>query len=94
MYSELSDLTSDELLTYIQHIIDDISNIYSIVGDTPVSEQINTALSQTLSKSQAHEKYVPYAEYIALKQTVDMLVGLVGDMPVSEQIGMAINNTK
>lgn len=92
MSIKVTDLTSDELLTYIQHIIDAFDNFDDIVGDTPVSEQLSIALSQMASKSHMHEDYVTRAEYDALKQSVDMLVGLVGDTSVAEQIGAAINN--
>lgn len=92
MSTKVTDLTSDELLTHIQYIIDALDNFNGIVGDTPVSEQLSIALSQMASKSHAHENYVTRTEYDTLKQVVDTLISLVGDTSVTEQISAAINN--
>lgn len=62
-----------------------IEKIFSLIGDTPVSEQISVALYEIVK----HD-YVPRAEFEALQATVDQLVSLVGDTPVSEQISAAM----
>lgn len=59
--------------------------LHSIVGDTPVAEQLNAALSAHI-----HNNYVPREEFVALKQQVEQLSALVGDTPVATQIAMAV----
>ena len=68
--------------------------IDSIIGDTPVSLQINYAVSQMASKDHVHEDYVPRVEFESLKRDVEALIALVGDIPVSEQIVNAIEALK
>ena len=63
--------------------------LHNLVGDTPVSEQIDIAL-----KSHQHPEYVTCDEVNDLKKKIEMLMNLVGDTPVSEQIYTAINNIK
>ena len=63
--------------------------IEPIVGDTPVSVQIATALERTASKDSVSALY---DEVEALKKKIDILTDLVGDTPVSEQIFVAIKN--
>ena len=58
----------------------------SLVGDTPVSEQICIAIEKHV-----HNDYVPREEFDALKQEIERLGELVGDAPVSEQIATALN---
>lgn len=87
MSIQVSDLTKDELITYIQSILD------GIIGDVPVSEQLSIALGQMASKSHNHEEYVPRNEFDELKKQVEVLSKLVGDIPVSEQINMANKNS-
>lgn len=78
----------------ITSLADIINNIYSIVGDTPVSEQLSIALSQMSKKSHIHENYVSIEQYNDLEKKVNELLALVGDTPVSEQIDTAIKNIK
>lgn len=83
-------LTQDNIITYIQSILNTLSNLDGIIGDIPVSEQLNSALNQMASKSHIHEDYVTRKEYDALKRQIDALSNLVGDTSVSEQISAAI----
>lgn len=69
---------------------DVLNNIHSLIGDTPVSEQLGIALSRMAEKDHVHDCYVPLSEFIALKKKVDELESLVGDTPVSVQINEAI----
>ena len=68
--------------------------IDNIIGDTPVSVQLNAALNQMASKDHVHEDYVPRVEFESLKRNVEALIALVGDVPVSEQIANAIEALK
>lgn len=68
--------------------------IDSIIGDTPVSVQLNTALDQMASRDHVHKDYVPRVEFESLKRNVETLIALVGDVPVSEQIANAIEALK
>lgn len=91
MSIKVTDLTSDELITHIQHLTDVLDEIRSIVGDTPVSEQISVALDYVAPKKYVHEECVSRAEHDALKQRVDAIASLIGDTSVAEQISTAIN---
>ena len=71
----------------IEKIIADITA--DIIGDTPVSVQLNTALSNMASKN---EMLALRKEVNALRNEIEKLIELVGDTSVSEQINMAINN--
>ena len=62
-----------------------MEKILTLIGDTPVSEQIADALYAIIRYD-----YVPRSEFEALQATVDQLVGLVGDTPVAEQISAAL----
>ena len=64
--------------------------IDSIIGDTPVSVQLNTALAQMANKDHIHENYVTREEFDKLKADVETLIALVGDVSVSEQINIAL----
>lgn len=75
----------------IQSLIDILNNIDSLIGDTPVSEQLSIALNRMASKSHAHDEYVSRDEYEVLKSQIEHLSSLVGDVAVSEQINMAIS---
>lgn len=68
--------------------------IDTLIGDTPVSEQISVALTYTAAKDHKHENYATKEELDALKVVVEKLVGLIGDTSVSEQISSAIHNIK
>lgn len=75
--------------------LDDIYNDFtSLVGDTPVSEQLSIALNRVAEKSHVHGEYVTREEYDKLKSQLETLIDLVGDESVSEQISNAINNIK
>lgn len=68
--------------------------IEEIVGDVPVSEQLNAALSRMAERDHAHEEYVLRSEFESLKRVVDDLIALIGDESVSAQINNAIKNVK
>ena len=68
--------------------------VEDIIGDVPVSVQLNTALSRMATKDHTHDNYALRLDFEELKQIVDQLVDLVGDTAVSEQIARAINHTK
>ena len=70
--------------------MDILNRIDSLIGDTPVSEQLNVALNRMASKDHEHAGYATKEEVQELKQKIDMLLELVGDVPVSEQINAAI----
>lgn len=67
-----------------------IDDIEKIVGDVPVSVQLNDALSEMARKDHVHDEYVTRKEYEKLKQIVENLVNLVGDESVAVQINNAI----
>jgi hypothetical protein len=67
-----------------------LDNIYSLIGDTPVSEQIDIALRRMEKKDHSHNCYALLKEFVDLKKRVDELESLVGDTPVSVQIDEAI----
>jgi hypothetical protein len=90
----LADLTKDELITYIQYLLDALNNFDGIVGDVPVSEQLSVALAQMADKTHTHEDYALRKELNALKLEIEKLTDLVGDVAVSEQINAALNGTK
>lgn len=75
----------------IDNKLDDINNL---IGDTPVSVQISTAIHHKAEKDHTHEEYAPRDEFEALKRIVDQLVNLVGDTSVAEQIDAAINKIR
>lgn len=58
-----------------------------IVGDTPVSVQLATALNGMASKEDVN---VLRSDLNALRKEVEKLIELVGDVSVSEQINMVI----
>lgn len=91
MSTQIADLTKEELITYIQSILDVLNKIDGIVGDVPVSEQLSVALNQMASKTHTHENYIVRAEFDVLKAEVERLNSLVGDVAVSEQINTAIS---
>lgn len=64
----------------------------SLIGDTPVSEQLGAALERMALKDHTHSDYATRDEVEDLKRKIEMLMNLVGDMSVSEQIYAAINN--
>lgn len=65
----------------------DLEYIFSLIGDTPVSEQICAALADIIKAD-----YVPRAEFEELRAEVERLAALVGDTPVSEQINAAMSD--
>lgn len=64
--------------------------IEQIIGDVPVSVQLNEALDHMASKDHRHDNYVSREEFNKLKQIVENLVSLVGDESVAVQINNAI----
>lgn len=91
--SALSTLNKDELITYLQTIIDSLNGFDEIIGDVPVSEQLSIALSKMADKSHTHENYVVHEEFNKLKTEVERLTSLIGDTSVSEQTSEAIKKT-
>ena len=61
--------------------------IENIIGDTPVSVQLATALNKMASQE---DILVLQAELGTLRKEIEKLTALVGDTPVSEQIYTAI----
>lgn len=72
-------------------ISDIFEEINSIVGDTPVSEQLGAALNRMASKQHEHDNYVSREEFDALEKRMQALELMVGDMSVADQINIAIN---
>ena len=72
----------------IEKLVSDVAE--TIVGDTPVSVQLNNALCKMAEADHVHEEYVSIAEFNKLKEIVEQLVTLVGDTSVSEQIAAAL----
>ena len=70
-----------------KNITDILDSISSIIGDTPVSEQVDLMMR----KPHYHDEYVLVSEFNKLKKGVERLASLVGDMSVSDQINKAIN---
>lgn len=62
-------------------------NIEELIGDQPVSVQINNAL-----QNHDHKDYVSKSEFEDLKKIVEKLYELIGDTPVSEQINKALQD--
>ena len=74
--------------TEIEKLVSDVAE--TIVGDTPVSVQLNVALDQMARKDHIHDEYATQEELNKLKEIVEQLVTLVGDISVSEQIAAAL----
>lgn len=72
----------------IEKLVSDMTT--SIVGDTPVSVQLNHALGQMAQRDHTHEEYASKDELNKLKEMVNQLLSLVGDMSVAEQISAAL----
>ena len=72
----------------------DPNTIENLIGDTPVSEQLDNALNRLADKDHSHEEYITRDEFNILKKQVEMLLDLVGDKSVADQISAAINNIK
>ncbi len=64
--------------------------VQELVGDTPVSCQINAAIGDAAKSAHEHSNYVTRDEYEALERQVESLMILVGDTPVAEQISVAL----
>ena len=76
----------------MQRSMNDI--LEDIIGDVPVSEQLNAALAHMAEKDHEHEEYVLRSEFEYLKRVVDELITLIGDESVATQINNAIKNVK
>ena len=70
----------------VNEIFTDI--IEPIIGDTPVSVQLATALNGMASKEDVR---MLQSEILILRKEIENLIALVGDISVSEQINMIIN---
>ena len=69
----------------IEKIIAEITE--EIIGDTPVSVQLNTAIDGMATEEEVRSLQL---EVNALKKEVEKLIELIGDTSVSEQIDTAI----
>lgn len=68
-----------------------ISNaIETLIGDTPVSEQLGAALSHMAPRDHTHDNYATSEEVEILRRQVELLLELVGDVSVAEQISLAL----
>lgn len=67
-----------------------LNTIETLIGDTPVSEQLSVALSYMAPKDHVHDYYADRKEFEILKKQVELLLELVGDQSVAEQISMAL----
>lgn len=65
--------------------------VSELIGDTPVSVQLNTVLDATVSKEdfQALKN-----EIIMLREEINHIIDLVGDTSVSEQIYNALQSRR
>lgn len=72
----------------------DQNTIDTLIGDTPVSEQLGAALERMATKDHTHSEYATSNEVEDLKRKVELLMDLVGDTRVADQIVMALNNIK
>lgn len=66
-----------------------LDTLFSLVGDTPVSEQIMAAIA-----SHNHSDCATKTEVEELKRKIELLLELVGDTSVSDQITIALKNMK
>lgn len=66
-----------------------LESIETLIGDTPVSEQLSAALGYMAPKAHVHDNYALREEVEYLKRQVELLLELVGDTSVAEQINMA-----
>lgn len=73
--------TMDNIEKFIINVVEEI------IGDTPVSVQLNTALSGMARKEDVDALT---EEVKKLRKTIENLNTLVGDTSVSEQINIAI----
>ena len=71
-----------------------LDTLFSLVGDTPVSEQIATALKDMAPKAHIHTECADNNEVQELKRKIDLLLELVGDTSVADQIAIALKNIK
>ena len=84
-------LTLRNLAGSSEAVSEAINDIEKVVGDVPVSVQLNNALSEMSRKDHIHDEYVTLKEFNQLKQIVEDLVNLVGDESVAVQINNAMN---
>lgn len=61
--------------------------VSELIGDTPVSVQLNTVIDTTVNKE---EFQTLKNEIFMLRKEIEHIVQLVGDISVSEQINNAI----
>ena len=73
----------------VDEILSDI--VEPIIGDTPVSVQLATALNGMASKEDVSALR---SDLNALRKEVENLISLVGDTSVSEQINVVINKSE
>ena len=67
-----------------------LETLAPIIGDMPVSEQINAALESMASKKYVHDNYISLDDFEELKKKIEALEALVGDTSVSAQIAAAL----
>lgn len=82
----------DEILANARTVDEILADMVEpIIGDTPVSVQLATALNGMASKEDVNALST---ELKALRKEVEKLIELVGDISVSEQINMVMQNNK
>lgn len=65
--------------------------VSELIGDTPVSVQLNTVIDTTVNKE---EFQTLKNEIFMLRKEIEHIVQLVGDTSVSEQINNAIQSVR
>lgn len=75
-------ITKDNIENFIINVAEEI------IGDTPVSVQINAAIGEMAKKVDVDALIM---EVSKLREEINHLTALVGDTSVSEQINVAIN---
>ena len=65
--------------------------VSELIGDTPVSVQLNTVIDTTVNKE---EFQTLKNEIIMLRKEIEHIAQLVGDTSVSEQINNAIQSVR
>ena len=65
--------------------------VSELIGDTPVSVQLNTVIDTTVNKE---EFQTLKNEILMLRKEIEHIAQLVGDTSVSEQINSAIQSVR
>jgi len=82
----------DKILANARTVDEILSDVVEpIIGDTPVSVQLNAALDKMASKEDVQAIRI---DVDIIKKEIEKLLALVGDVSVSEQINMVINRSE